>query len=214
DDGHHKQPQRERSKPVWLKDHQDAAKKLVQQQAEAFQLHLDTLRVELQATRGDDLDRWIFAVMKYFSLLSTPAGQRLRIVGFNLEGMAAEWFQWMSHNGLITTWDSELASPKIKGSLNDDEDIGVDEVSRAIDGVFDIDDSNIKGMEVRSKFGEFSENKKSVEEVVGDGEALRVGEDDVLVNEALDRVDDMVESEDISILSSLIGHGSPCSLQS
>ncbi|GJX30432.1 hypothetical protein Tco_0238511 [Tanacetum coccineum] len=33
---------------------------------------------------------------------------------------------------------SELASPDIKGFLDGDEDIGVDEVSSAIDGVFDI----------------------------------------------------------------------------
>ncbi|GJX03773.1 hypothetical protein Tco_0189689 [Tanacetum coccineum] len=33
-----------------------------------------------------------------------------------------------------------------------------------------------ESMEVRSKFGEFSENKKSMEEVVGGGEALGVGE--------------------------------------
>ncbi|GJZ16262.1 hypothetical protein Tco_0551939 [Tanacetum coccineum] len=27
-----------------------------------------------------------------------------KIVGFNLEGAVAEWFQWMMRNGLITTW--------------------------------------------------------------------------------------------------------------
>ncbi|GJR92116.1 hypothetical protein Tco_0216127 [Tanacetum coccineum] len=68
----------------------------------------------------------------------------------------------------ILSLQSEFASPKIKGSLEADEDIGVDEVSSAIDGVFDIGESN----EVRSKFG------KSVEEVfVGGGEALGVDED-------------------------------------
>ncbi|GJR96368.1 hypothetical protein Tco_0268542, partial [Tanacetum coccineum] len=74
---------------------------------------------------------------------------------------------------------SELASPEIKGSLDADKDTGVDEVSSAIDGVFDIGESNVKSMEVRSKFGEFSENKKSVEEVVvGGGEALGIDEDE------------------------------------
>ncbi|GKE92228.1 hypothetical protein Tco_1573323, partial [Tanacetum coccineum] len=59
-----------------------------------------------------------------------------------------------------------------------DEDIGVDEVSSAIDGVFDIGKSNVENMKVRGKFGEFSENKESVEEVVvGGGEALGVDED-------------------------------------
>ncbi|GKD80031.1 hypothetical protein Tco_1342652, partial [Tanacetum coccineum] len=113
---------------------QDRAETLAQQQAAAFQLQFDTLRTELQATRGlllnraggggdqglllprsmrldvpkftgDDPERWIFAITEYFTLLNTPADQRLRIVGFNLEGAAAEWFRWMSQNGLITDWE-------------------------------------------------------------------------------------------------------------
>ncbi|GKA30430.1 hypothetical protein Tco_0716735 [Tanacetum coccineum] len=114
---------------LWLKYHHDVAKELVRQQAEAFQLQLDTLRTELQATRGllqnrpgggeqspqsmrldvlkflsDDLDGWILAITGYFSLLNTPADEYLQIVEFILEGAAAEWFWWMSRNGLITTW--------------------------------------------------------------------------------------------------------------
>ncbi|GJY63402.1 ty3-gypsy retrotransposon protein [Tanacetum coccineum] len=46
----------------------------------------------------------IFAITDYFLLLNTPADQWLKIVGFNLDGAAAEWFQWMTMNGLITTW--------------------------------------------------------------------------------------------------------------
>ncbi|GJR48509.1 ty3-gypsy retrotransposon protein [Tanacetum coccineum] len=61
---------------------------------------------------GDDPERWIFSITEYFSLLNTPANQRLRIVGFNLEGVAAEWFWWMSRNGLITTWDRFVESVK------------------------------------------------------------------------------------------------------
>nr|GEZ36660.1 hypothetical protein [Tanacetum cinerariifolium] len=60
----------------------------------------------------DDLDRRIFAITKYFSLLNTPAHQRLRIVGFNLEGATADCFRWMSRNGLITTWDIFVESVK------------------------------------------------------------------------------------------------------
>nr|GEY79473.1 retrovirus-related Pol polyprotein from transposon opus [Tanacetum cinerariifolium] len=52
-----------------------------------------------------DLESWVFAINEYFSLLNTPAEQRLRIVRFNLEGAATEWFRSMSRNGLITTWD-------------------------------------------------------------------------------------------------------------
>ncbi|GKE92377.1 hypothetical protein Tco_1573472, partial [Tanacetum coccineum] len=56
------------------------------------------------------------------------------------------------------------APPVIEGSLDANEDIGVVEVSSAMDDVFDIGESNVESMEVRSKFSEFSKNKESVEE--------------------------------------------------
>ncbi|GJV85637.1 hypothetical protein Tco_1525535 [Tanacetum coccineum] len=142
------------------------------------------MRLDVLKFSRDDLDRWIIVITEYFSLLNTPTDQCLWIVGFNLEGMAAEWFQWMSRN----------ASPKIKGSLNADEDIGVNEDSSVIDGIFDMGESNMESMEVRSKFGEFLDNKKSMEEVVGIGEALRVGEDDDSGNVATDEGDDAISS--------------------
>ncbi|GJU75903.1 triosephosphate isomerase, chloroplastic [Tanacetum coccineum] len=58
------------------------------------------------------------------------------------------------------------------------EDIGVDEVSSAIDGIFYIGESNVESMKVRSKFDEFSKNKKSVEEVAGGDEALVIDDDE------------------------------------
>nr|GEX16486.1 hypothetical protein [Tanacetum cinerariifolium] len=49
-------------------------------------------------------ESWIITINEYFSLLNTFADQRLRIVGFNLEGAVVEWFRWMTRSGLITTW--------------------------------------------------------------------------------------------------------------
>ncbi|GJR03655.1 hypothetical protein Tco_0526639 [Tanacetum coccineum] len=72
---------------------------------------------------------------------------------------------------IVLSWPSKEVPPEIKGSLDVDEDIGVDAVSSAIDCVIHIGESN----EVRSKFGEFSDNKERVVEVVvGGGEALGV----------------------------------------
>ncbi|GKA46392.1 hypothetical protein Tco_0739275, partial [Tanacetum coccineum] len=72
----------------------------------------------------------------------------------------------------ILSLQRKLASPEVKGSLDADEDIGVDEVNSVRDGAFVIGEINVESMKVRSKFGEFSKNKKSVEEVVvGGGEA-------------------------------------------
>ncbi|GKD69577.1 hypothetical protein Tco_1323667, partial [Tanacetum coccineum] len=64
-----------------------------------------SIRLDVPKFSGINPKSWIFAINEYFLLLNTPAEQRLRIVGFNLEGAAAEWFRWMSRNGLITTWD-------------------------------------------------------------------------------------------------------------
>ncbi|GJV83040.1 hypothetical protein Tco_1522938 [Tanacetum coccineum] len=81
---------------------------------------------------------------------------------------------------IVLSWPSEEAPPVIKWSLDANEDIGVVEVSSAIDDVFDIGESNVESMEVRSEFSEFSENKESVEVVVvGGGEACGVGEDEL-----------------------------------
>ncbi|GKD12272.1 retrotransposon-related protein, partial [Tanacetum coccineum] len=82
-----------------------------QQQAAAFQAQFETLRAELQASPGqlqgrpggngdqgsllprsmrldvpkfteEDPEKWLFAITEYFSLLNTPADQRLRIERF------------------------------------------------------------------------------------------------------------------------------------
>ncbi|GKD79019.1 hypothetical protein Tco_1341640, partial [Tanacetum coccineum] len=70
---------------------------------------------------------------------------------------------------IIPSWPSEEAPHVVKGPLDANKDIGVVEVSSAIDDVFDIGKSNVESMEVRSEFNEFSENKESVEEVVVGG---------------------------------------------
>ncbi|GJS31929.1 hypothetical protein Tco_0492549 [Tanacetum coccineum] len=74
------------------------------------------------------------------------------------------------------TFPSEEASPVVKGPLNASEDTllslrmvlarPVDEVSSVIEDVFDIDESNVEGMQVRDKFAEFFEDKGSVEKVL------------------------------------------------
>ena len=60
------------------------------------------MRLDVPKFNGTDPDSWIFSITKYFALLNTPVDQRLKVVGFNLEGDAAEWFCWMTRNKLIT----------------------------------------------------------------------------------------------------------------
>nr|GEX95459.1 clathrin interactor EPSIN 1-like [Tanacetum cinerariifolium] len=58
---------------------------------------------------------------------------------------------------------SEEASPMVKGPLDARP---VDEVSSVIKDIFNIEESNMEGMQVRDKFAEFFEDKRSVEKVL------------------------------------------------
>ncbi|PWA74167.1 hypothetical protein CTI12_AA254880 [Artemisia annua] len=97
---------------LWLKEHQDTAEKVVQQQTAAFTLQFDTLRAELQAIRGP-LPNQNGGDGDHGMLL--PRAMRLDVPKFNgadPDGDAAEWHRWMTRNKLITTWDSFLESVK------------------------------------------------------------------------------------------------------
>ncbi|GKB48138.1 hypothetical protein Tco_0898891 [Tanacetum coccineum] len=63
------------------------------------------MRLDVPKFNGANPDSWVFSINEYFALLNTPKDQRLKVVGFNLEGEAAEWFRWMTRNKLITNCD-------------------------------------------------------------------------------------------------------------
>ncbi|GJR49391.1 ty3-gypsy retrotransposon protein [Tanacetum coccineum] len=112
----------------------NAIRLLLKDQADAFTARLIAIQSELEATKnlvqarheggghpgstlpramrldvpkfnGTNLDNCIFFITKYFAMLNTLVEQRLKVVSFNLEGDAAEWFRWMMCNELITNWD-------------------------------------------------------------------------------------------------------------
>ncbi|GJX25327.1 ty3-gypsy retrotransposon protein [Tanacetum coccineum] len=69
-----------------------------------------SMRLDVPTFNGSDPDSWIFSINEYFDLLETAADRRLKFVGFNLEGVVAKWFRWMSRNKLITDWEGFLES--------------------------------------------------------------------------------------------------------
>ncbi|GJU72540.1 ty3-gypsy retrotransposon protein [Tanacetum coccineum] len=69
-----------------------------------------SVRLEVPKFNGTDPKCWLFAIHEYFDLMGTSADQRLKVMGFNLEGDAAKWFRWMSRNKLITDWEGFLES--------------------------------------------------------------------------------------------------------
>ncbi|GJY56469.1 hypothetical protein Tco_0455584, partial [Tanacetum coccineum] len=70
-------------------------------------MQFDALRAELQA--GD-----------YYKLVM--GAKRLKVVGFNLEGVATEWYRWMTRNGalskLLQTWPIEDYQREFKKLMN------------------------------------------------------------------------------------------------
>ncbi|GJY30225.1 hypothetical protein Tco_0413720 [Tanacetum coccineum] len=84
-----------------------------------------SMRLDVPKFSRTDSDRWIFSITEYFTLLSTPVDQRLRVVGFNLKGDAAEWFRWMSGNNLITDCDGFLES--VRNRFGPYEDANADQ---------------------------------------------------------------------------------------
>nr|GFB90186.1 prolyl oligopeptidase family protein [Tanacetum cinerariifolium] len=65
-----------------------------------------SMRFDVPKFNGADPESWIFSINKYFELLERPTNQRLKVMGFNLEGDATEWFRWMTRNKLVTSWDN------------------------------------------------------------------------------------------------------------
>ncbi|GJY96508.1 hypothetical protein Tco_0513418 [Tanacetum coccineum] len=103
-----------------------------------------------------------------------------RIMEAHFETIAGKKLNIEEKIDIVLSWPSEESPPVIKGSFDANEDIGVVEVSSKINDVFDIGESNMESMEVRSEFSEFLKNKESVEEVVvGGGEVCGVGEDEL-----------------------------------
>ncbi|GKD91192.1 retrotransposon-related protein [Tanacetum coccineum] len=172
-------------------------------------------------------ESWIFAITEYFSLLNTPADQWLKIVGFNLEGAAARWFQWMTRNGLITTWarfeesvrncfgPSEYEDPN--GALSKLLQLGtVKDYQREFEKlmnratnipdsllisfyIFRLKTSLAAGLVAGTMTKTFGNN--------GGDESESSGPVTPMENK------EAIESRDTSILNSLFGHGSPHSLQ-
>nr|GEX51425.1 prolyl oligopeptidase family protein [Tanacetum cinerariifolium] len=70
------------------------------------------MRLDVPKFLGVDPKSWLFSINEYFIVLNTLADQWLRIVGFNLKGVAAEWFRWMTQNGLKSPLQRELLVSK------------------------------------------------------------------------------------------------------
>nr|GEY59632.1 hypothetical protein [Tanacetum cinerariifolium] len=139
----------------------------------------------------------MFFVLRFMA--SNCSDQNARYAILLQRGTMAEY------ENIVLSWPSEEAPPVIKGSLDANEDIGVVEVIRTIDDVFDIGESNVESTDVRSEFSKFSENKESVKEVVVGGGEVYGRLDEINLNVS----DELADNGVGPIPTSLVAHESP-----
>nr|DAD39263.1 TPA_asm: hypothetical protein HUJ06_013586 [Nelumbo nucifera] len=81
-----------------------------------------SLRLNVPRFDGTDPFTWIFRIQQYFDFVGTAEDQRIQIVAFHLEGMASEWFQWMTNNNLLRDWTDFLHQVKLRFGPSQFED--------------------------------------------------------------------------------------------
>ncbi|GJR75689.1 ty3-gypsy retrotransposon protein [Tanacetum coccineum] len=168
------------------------------------------MRLDVPKFNGTDPDSWIFSITEYFTLLNTPVDQRLKVVGFNLEGEAAEWFRWMTRNNLITDWDRFVESVRNRfgPSKYEDPQGTLSKLLQTVDFASGASGTPQQGLCFNC------DNKWACGHKFPGKFILLMAEDGDGTGQDMEAdATDAVESGDISILNSLIGHGSRRSLQ-
>nr|GEU66327.1 RNA-directed DNA polymerase, eukaryota [Tanacetum cinerariifolium] len=186
-----------------------------------------SMRLDLPKFTGVDPESWLFSINEYFSLLNTPADKRLRIVGFNLEGER--------RNGLKLSIQRELLVSK-PTTLGD-----VFSLSRVTEAWLDDQTSAAIVPKVNHESGSLYQRPTAVvvlkvatlgakptelsvaPKVVGNtskplaikwiSPTERKNNDEDTSEEVPTAEENAMESGEISIINSLVGHGSPRSLQ-
>ncbi|GKC30855.1 ty3-gypsy retrotransposon protein, partial [Tanacetum coccineum] len=183
---------------LWLKQQQDAAEKLAQQQAAAFQLQFDALREELQVVGCCKLGMgaWLKLSLQRKLLVSKPT--TLGDPGSLYQCPTAAIVPKVT--SVVKPTELPVA-PKVAG--NNDKPLAIKWISpaerqeRLSKGLcFNCDNRWTRGHKCPGKFLLLmTENDEDM------GEEVTAAEEEAM------------ESGDISILNSLVGHGSPRSLQ-
>ncbi|KAH6770738.1 hypothetical protein C2S52_015541 [Perilla frutescens var. hirtella] len=103
---HQHQPQQQHQQP-----HMELGK---------FQNHNHSMKLDLPKFDGMDPSGWIFRIQEYFEFHGMPEDQRLRIVSFNMEEKASEWYQYMKTNKRLVSWEDFLIQVRLRFGLSDD----------------------------------------------------------------------------------------------
>jgi len=62
------------------------------------------MKLDVPRFDGNDPLGWIFKITQFFVYHCIPDNERLTVASFYMEGPTLCWFQWMSRNGLLSSW--------------------------------------------------------------------------------------------------------------
>ena len=67
--------------------------------------HPPQLKLHFQNFNEEDPIGWLYRAEQYFEFQNIRAAQRIQLVAFNLEGIALQWFHWLTKFLGPLTWD-------------------------------------------------------------------------------------------------------------
>ena len=66
------------------------------------------MKLDVPRFDGQDPLGWIFKIQQFFDYQRVFDAERLTVASFYMEGPALCWYQWISRNGFLTSWQAML----------------------------------------------------------------------------------------------------------
>lgn len=76
------------------------------------------MKLDIPRFDGQDPLGWIFKITQFFEYHCILNTERLTVASFYMEGPALCWYQWMSRNGLLTSWPAMFQALEARFALS------------------------------------------------------------------------------------------------
>lgn len=76
------------------------------------------MKLDVPRFDGNDPLGWIFKITQFFEYHCILNTERLTVASFYMEGPALCWYQWMSRNGLLTSWPAMFQALEARFALS------------------------------------------------------------------------------------------------
>jgi hypothetical protein len=84
--------------------------------------HPPQLKLHFPKFNGEDLIGWLYRAEQYFEFQNIRAAQRVQLAAFHPEGIALQWFRWLTKLCGPLTWDELTQAISLRFSPTEYED--------------------------------------------------------------------------------------------